>query len=147
MMTMELQAYDSLTEGQIADLVLLYQSEWWTQSRQEAEIRQMLKNCDVIVGISDVAAGTLVGFARVLTDYVYKALIFDVIVAPACRSHGVGRLLMDAVVNHPSLRCVKHLELHCLPELKPFYEQWGFTTDVANLHLMRLDSGCGARES
>jgi len=138
---MELQVHDCLTEGQIADLVRLYQSEWWTQSRQEADVRQMLKNCDVIVAISDTANGVLVGFARVLTDFVYKAVIFDVIVDSSCRSQGIGRLLMDAVVNHPALRPVKHLELHCLPELEPFYEQWGFTTDVANLYLMRLEPG------
>ena len=61
----------------------------------------MLHHCDVIVAISEPATGRLVGFARVLTDFVYKALIFDVIVDAALRSNGVGRMLMDAVVKPP----------------------------------------------
>jgi hypothetical protein len=47
-------------------------------------------------------------------------------------------MLMDAVVNHPALRSVTHLELYCLPEMTPFYERWGFTTDLGELRLMRL---------
>lgn len=36
-------------------------------------------------------------FARILTDYVYKALILDVIVEPAYRGRGLGRLLMESI--------------------------------------------------
>ncbi len=135
---MEFRVQDCLAESQVDDLMRLYQSEWWTRGRQEAEVRQMLQHCDVIVAISEAATGRLVGFARVLTDFVFKAMIFDVIVDTSYRSHGLGRMLMDRIVNHPSLVSVKHLELYCLPEVMPFYERWGFSTDLGNLRLMRL---------
>jgi hypothetical protein len=40
-------------------------------------------------------------------------------------------------VSHPDLREVKHFELYCLPELRPFYEKWGFEADVGGIDLMR----------
>ena len=58
-----------------------------------------------------------------LTDYVYKALVLNVIVAEAYRGSGLGARLMDAVMGHPRLRDVRHFELYCLPELTPFYER------------------------
>jgi GNAT superfamily N-acetyltransferase len=135
---MDVQIQDHLTDNQIADLVRLYQSEWWTGGRQEPEVRQMLRQSDVIVALVEAMDGRLVGFARVLTDSTYKGLILDVIVDAGHRSQGLGRKLMEAVVNHPRLRGVKHLELYCLPEMVPFYERWGFTANLSNLKFMRL---------
>ena len=48
---------------------------------------------------------------------------------------------MDAIVNHPTLSAVKHLELYCLPNMVPFYERWGFSTDVSGVSLMRRSTG------
>jgi GNAT superfamily N-acetyltransferase len=129
-----------LSEAQIADLERLYQGEWWTQGRERADIRRMLAH-SVVVAFCETDGRRLVAFARVLTDYVYKALIFDVIVDPAYRGTGLGRMLIDAIVNHPDLREVRHFELYCLPELVPFYEQWGFTDDLGRLRFMRRAAG------
>lgn len=86
-------------------------------------------------------------FARVLTDFAIKALIFDVIVDGNYRQQGLGKKLVDAVVAHPALKAVRHLELYCLPELVPFYERWGFTDSLGGLRLMRLERTCLAEDS
>jgi len=44
---------------------------------------------------------------------------------------------MDWIVEHPDLRAVRHFELYCLPELRGFYERWGFSSDVGGIVLMR----------
>jgi hypothetical protein len=44
---------------------------------------------------------------------------------------------MDRIVKHPCLKVVKHIELYCLPPMVPFYEKWGFSTDVSGVTLMR----------
>lgn len=125
-----------LTERQVDDLVRMYQNEWWTQGRELAQVQEMLRHADLIVAVCD--GERLVAFARVLTDFVFKAVIFDVIVDAAYRSQGLGRLLMEQIVNHPSLQPVKHLELYCLPGLLAFYEQWGFSSNLGELRFMRL---------
>ena len=76
-------------------------------------------------------------FGRVLTDYVFKALLFDVIVAEHQRTTGLGDIIMRAIMEHPKLARVAHLELYCLPELCGFYQRHGFSADTAGVGLMR----------
>jgi len=131
---------ERLTDAQIQELHELYQSEWWTKGRELADIRRMLEGSDVVIALCEPDTKRLIAFARVLTDYVYKALIFDVIVAASHRGHGLGRALMEAVVSHPRLKAVRHFELYCLPELIPFYRQWGFTEELGRLRFLRRES-------
>jgi predicted GNAT family N-acyltransferase len=67
----------------------------------------------------------LVAAARVLTDYTYYAMVFDVIVDEDHRGAGVGEDLIAAVVTHPPLADL-HLTLLAREGLIPFYESCGF---------------------
>jgi GNAT superfamily N-acetyltransferase len=127
----------TLNEQQIQQLHALYQGEWWTRGRTLSDVRTMLENSSFIFSLCDESVGDLVAFARVLTDRVYKALIFDAIVAPKHRDEGLGRHLIEHIIQHPDLNKVRHLELYCLPELIPFYEKLGFSTEVSGVCLMR----------
>jgi len=102
----------------------------------------MLEHTKVTVGFCDTESKRLIAFARVLTDYVYKALVLDVIVDAGSRGQGLARALMDAVVGHPSLASVEHFELYCRPELMPLYRQWGFSDDLGDLCFMRRVAPC-----
>ncbi len=134
---MPLRQIDRLSERQLQELHEMYRKEWWTKDRELADVRRMLEHTDLIVAFCDSASERLAAFSRVLTDYVYKALIFDVIVETSSRGAGLGKALLDAIVQHPTLRLVRHLELYCRPELVPFYERWGFTADLGAFHFMR----------
>lgn len=133
------RAIDRLDESQVADLHALYQHEWWSRGRTAGDVRRMLAHTDLVFGVAREPSGSLAGFARVLTDRVYKAVVFDVIVAPDCRGLGLGAALMDAVLGHPELRDVRHVELYCLPELMPFYRRWGFSEEVGATRFMRRE--------
>jgi GNAT superfamily N-acetyltransferase len=128
---------ERLSEEQVRDLHGLYQAEWWTHRRNVDDVARMLEGSNVALGFEDEESGRLVGFARVITDFVYKALVLDVIVAASHRGTGMGRALMDAVIEHPELKDVLHFELYCRPELIPFYERWGFTADLGEMRFMR----------
>ncbi len=80
----------------------------------------------------------LIGFVRVLTDFTFKALIFDVMVTQSERGKGLGNKLLSLVKNHEHLKSVKHFELYCLPEMLSFYEKHGFSANVGEIKLMRL---------
>jgi ribosomal protein S18 acetylase RimI-like enzyme len=125
-----------LTEGQLQDLHALYQNEWWTRNRTLEETRKVVDGSQICLGLVD-SSDKLVGFGRVLTDFMFKALIFDVIVAPDYRGIGLGDNLVSLITGHEKLRDVKSFELYCLPELVPFYERHGFSGDVGNVRLMR----------
>lgn len=138
---MEFEPIDALEESDLEGLLALYRQVWWARDRQPAEVRTMLGRTDIVVGFRERETRRLAAFARVLTDGVYKALLFDVIVDERYRSTGLGRMLMDAVVSHPAVARVQHLELYCLPEHVPFYQQWGFTDDLGTLRYMRRQQG------
>jgi len=141
---MNLQHITSLTDTQVRELHQFYQKEWWTKGRSLEDIQRMLDHSDYIFGLSDADSETknLIAFARVLTDRIFKAFIFDVIVAPEHRKHGVGKVIIDRILAHPDLISVKHVELYCLPELVSFYKRWGFSTAaVDGIVLLRRQAG------
>jgi predicted GNAT family N-acyltransferase len=142
---MNYKQVEKLTSSQTNDLVGLFQKEWWTERRERKDVEAMLEHSDIIVGFIALETEELIAFARVLTDYVYKAIIFDVIVSEQYRGNMLGRELMAAVIHHPKLQKIKHLELYCRPEMLPFYQKWGFTEKLGALHLMRRDHGDGSR--
>lgn len=124
-----------LNEQQISELTDLYKNEFWSDKRTQHDVAKMLAASDIVIGLVD-ECDRLVGFTRVLTDFVYRGVIFDVIVKPSHRERGLGKKLLDLVVHHPQLRSIEYLTLFCLPEMVPFYERWGFTNEHGGLQLM-----------
>jgi GNAT superfamily N-acetyltransferase len=132
-----LQFHRSLNASQVDQLVEMFQAEWWTKGRTTADVVKVLANGGPLFAFIDPDAGELVAFARAMTDGVYKAMIFDIIVKSTWRNTGLGGLLMETVMNDPALANIKHRELYCLAEMVPFYKKWGFTDSLAGLHFMR----------
>jgi GNAT superfamily N-acetyltransferase len=141
-MTVRLKAKDfqfvnRLSASHLDQLWRLYQGEWWSRGRRLDDVRRAVEHSDLIFAYTNSASGRLSAFARVLTDFVYKAVLFDVIVDPQYRDLGLGRALLEAVTCHPALMFVEHIELYCRPELMPFYKKWGFSADLRELCFMR----------
>jgi predicted GNAT family N-acyltransferase len=128
---------DDRLRGELMDL---YRHEWWTNQRRDHDVARMLQHTDLVVGVCTDPGDRLVGFLRVLTDRVYKAVIFDVIVAQSHRGAGLGRRLIEYVLAHPMVAHVAHVELYCKPDLMPFYEQCGFAAPGPEMNFMRLRS-------
>ena len=133
-----MQIIRHLKEDHIRQLVGLFGNEWWSAGRTETDIRKMLKHNQINLGMVN-EHDELIAYLRVLTDWVYKALIYDVMVDPAYRGRGFGELLIDTLMKHPALRTVNHIELYCKPAMVSFYERWGFRViSGSNFLLMRL---------
>ena len=104
-------------------LALYRQFEWWGD-RERADVEQALENTSLAVGLRD--GNRLVAAARVFTDFVYYAKVYDVIVTESRRNEGMGERLMEAVVEHPDLGAIDVIELLCREGLIPSYESCGF---------------------
>jgi GNAT superfamily N-acetyltransferase len=133
---MPFEVITELQELHIEQLHALYQHEWWTKGRSLELTRQCVQGSQVCFGLLD-DRGNLVGFTRVISDYTFKALVLDVIVAKHLRGLGLGDHLVGLVGSHERLRAVKHFELYCLPELVPFYSRFGFSEKVGEIRFMR----------
>ena len=130
----------AIEPDRLPQLLELYAAEWWTERRTAGDVSRMLAASDLVVALVHRPSDRLVGFARVLSDDTYVALVLDVIVASSARGAGLGALLMDAIVGHPRLAAVQSIELVCQPGLMPFYRRWGFTEQVGQSRLMRRTS-------
>jgi GNAT superfamily N-acetyltransferase len=119
------------------ELVVLFRSGWWTETRDRAAVDRLIEGSDAVVGLIDLASDRLVGFARSITDRVFLAVVLDVIVDPSHRATGLGACLMDELLAAEAVKSVESIELVCQPELIAFYERWGFTNRVGRSVLMR----------
>lgn len=127
----------TLSEHHVAQLHQLYQHEWWAKGRTLDETRRCAAGSQICIGLVDTN-NDLAGFTRVLTDYTFKALIFDVIVRKDQRGTRLGDTLISLVKEHEKLQDVKHFELYCKPDMYDFYTRHGFSINVGDIRIMRL---------
>jgi ribosomal protein S18 acetylase RimI-like enzyme len=105
-------------------LLTLFQQAPWAKGRTLNDARDMLRHTDVALCAWD--GDHLVGFGRVLTDFVYRATIWDVIVDEAYQKQGIGAEIVQRILHHPRL---KKVELFWLCTRRPgFYEKLGFSS-------------------
>ncbi|HJT19726.1 MAG TPA: GNAT family N-acetyltransferase [Nitrospira sp.] len=67
--------------------------------------------------------GKLVGAARVVSDGVYYATIFDVVVLPSYQRKGIGTAMMKALLNNMTF---EKIFLTSVPGKEVFYRKLGF---------------------
>jgi predicted GNAT family N-acyltransferase len=94
----------------------------WAGARTLDGLEAMLAGTQIVVGAWK--GDRLVGFARALTDGVYRALVDDVIVDEAERGQGVGDELVRRLLER--LAEVEAVSLRCDEALVPFYTRHGF---------------------
>jgi ribosomal protein S18 acetylase RimI-like enzyme len=128
---------DAIDEERLPQLMELYKDVWWAHDRARAQVQNLLKWSDLVLGLCDEADNQLVAFARVLTDRTFRAFIFDVIVAADHRGRGVGHRLMEELLSHPIISGVELVELYCRPDLVAFYESLGFGSPDSGVVLLR----------
>ena len=105
-------------------LLALFEQADWARGRSLKDIQRMLGETDVIISAWD---GTkLVAFGRVLTDYVYRASIWDVIVDVSCQDQDIGKGLVQRILKHSSLSQVELFWL-CTRRHQGFYASLGFS--------------------
>lgn len=107
-----------------SQLVRLFRQAPWAKDRSPEQTQEMLRQTDLVLCAWD--GDQLVGFGRVLTDFMYRATIWDVIVDKAYHKQGIGTEIVRRILHHPRL---VHVELFWLCTRRPgFYERLGFSS-------------------
>jgi GNAT superfamily N-acetyltransferase len=109
----------------VEQLQRLYEQAPWAHGRSKDGIAAMLTHTDYYFSGWD--GPRLVAFARVLTDRVYRATLWDVVVDPDYQGRGVGDGLLATVLNHPVLSRVEKFWLNTRDK-QTFYERFGFVS-------------------
>ena len=72
-----------------------------------------------------------VGFARVVTDQATFAWLCDVFIVESARGHGLGKWLIECVVQHPALKDIRRIML-ATNDAHELYRKYGEFTDIEN---------------
>lgn len=106
----------------VDELMALLKQTYWAAERPKELVEKSLQH-SVNYGAFD-ELGRLIGFARVVTDFVSIYYVCDVIVDEEHRGLGIGKALVDAIVNDERFAHVgallKTKDAHGL------YRQYGF---------------------
>jgi ribosomal protein S18 acetylase RimI-like enzyme len=105
-------------------LMALYAQTDWARHRSLDETKRMLAHTDVAISAWD--GSRLVGFGRVLTDYVFRASIWDVVVDRTYQDQDIGKGIVHRILTHPKLEQVELFWL-CTRRYQGFYASLGFS--------------------
>ncbi|MFQ6039663.1 MAG: GNAT family N-acetyltransferase [Candidatus Poribacteria bacterium] len=105
------------------DVQRLLKQTNWADERDIPGIETMMENSFLTIGAWD--DDRLIGFARVLSDGVYRALIDDVVVDELYRGKGIGTEIIKHLLSR--LGQVEEIFLRTEKEMVSFYERLGFT--------------------
>jgi GNAT superfamily N-acetyltransferase len=108
---------------------------YWGADRPRALTERCWAN-SLCLGVYAVN-GEQAGFARVLTDYALRAHLTDVFVRRSSRGLGLGKALIEAILNHPALSTVDHWTLST-DDAQGLYARHGFTPGAESDRWMSL---------
>ena len=126
--------YDSKHAVSPDELANLYRFTRWGKSRSLEDIARMLAGTSMCFSVRH--DDHLVAFCRILTDCVYRASIWDIMVHADHQGKKVGTSLLDYALNHPA---VKHIPLVITytTELASFLTPHGFAHREGALMVLR----------
>lgn len=99
----------------------LLSNSYWASERPKDVIVESMRN-SICFGL--FKSEKQIGFARVITDHVVFAWVCDVIIDPNFRGKGLGKWLINCIMEHPDLQ-VKTTGLATL-DAHTLYEKYHF---------------------
>ena len=111
------------TRGLLKLQRLFRKHAFWAQQRSTEDLRRMLRGSPVVVSLW--RGKRLVGFGRASSDGIHRAVLWDIVVAGDLQGRGLGRRVVEALLDSPRLRNVERIYL-MTTNSAGFYRQLGF---------------------
>ena len=105
-----------------AELLQLFRQTHWASGRSPEDVGRMIRHTPIHLAARH--DGRLVGFARAITDTIYRAVIDDVVVDTEYRGRGIGSQLITRLGEE--LSDVEEVFLGCGASEVSFYEKHGY---------------------
>lgn len=111
-----------------AEIAKLYKAGgWWKESWSSSNINNMIKGSFVFaIAIDD--NGKTIGMGRVLSDGISDGYIQDLVVLPEYRDLGIGKQIVNKLVNHCLSKGIRWIGLIAEPGNEIFFSSLGFKT-------------------
>ena len=95
---------------------------YWANTRPCKRTEQAIQN-SLVFGVYE--GDRQIGVARVVSDYAVFAYLCDVFIHEDYRTHGLGKWLVETVLEHPDLKEVRRWLL-ATHDAHGLYERFGF---------------------
>lgn len=107
---------------------------YWANTRPRERTERAIRN-SLVFGVYD--GEKQIGLARVISDYSIFAYLCDVFIHEDYRAHGLGKWLIQTILEHPDLKDMRRWVL-VTNDAHGLYKQFGFTTIEDPDHWMQL---------
>ncbi len=106
---------------------------YWANTRPRERTERAIQN-SLVFGVYD--GDKQIGVARVVSDYSIFAYLCDVFIQEDYRAHGLGKWLIQTIMEHPDLKDMRRWVL-VTNDAHRLYEQYGFTSIEDTEHWMQ----------
>lgn len=125
---MQSEEFEISTDRSRLDVVAIHrflsEESYWAANRTLEQTRTAIEN-SLCFGVYDGVRQ--IGFGRVVSDCATFAYVGDVFIFAEYRGRGLGKLLMKAIVEHPSLQGLRRWVL-ATRDAHSLYEQFEFSS-------------------
>ena len=97
---------------------------YWAAGRPRERTERAISN-SLVFGLYD--GEQQIGLARIVSDYAVFAYLCDVFIHEDYRAHGLGKWLIETVMNHPDLQGLRRWTL-ATRDAHELYRQFGWDT-------------------
>ena len=112
----------------VDEIVELYKAGgWWKESYNKALINSMIAGSFAFTVVVDKSIKKAVGMGRVISDGISDAYIQDLVILDDYRGQGLGKKLVNFLVNHCLSEGIKWIGLISEPGQETFYSNLGFS--------------------
>jgi len=112
---------DDKSKLDLETIARLLASTYWAADRPRSVIEKSLAN-SVCLGL--FRDGQQIGFARAVTDYATFTWICDLIIDPGHRRRGLGKWLVQTIIEHPLLQT--RSQILATRDAHRLYDRFGF---------------------
>ncbi len=106
---------------------------YWADTRPRERTERAIQN-SLVFGVYD--GDKQIGVARVVSDYSIFAYLCDVFIQEDYRAHGLGKWLIQTIMEHPDLKDMRRWVL-VTNDAHGLYKQYGFTSIEDTEHWMQ----------
>ena len=124
---------DDKTKFPVEKAIELLHTTYWAEKRDPEVIRKSIEN-SIVFGV--YSEDSLIGMARVITDFATTFYLADVIIDEKYRGNGIGKKLISTIVSDNRFSSL--LGILVTKDAHGLYEHFGFKRDTERAMTRRV---------
>ncbi|MGD9694393.1 MAG: GNAT family N-acetyltransferase [Thermoleophilia bacterium] len=110
-------------------IIALYRAHGWTHASDPGRLRTAIRSSSYCVVATE--EDRIVGFARAMSDEAFAVYIADILVTPDRQRQGIGRTLLESILDHYPMDTFHHQVLVAERGAEGFYRRLGMVPVTA----------------